>query len=75
MKNGGVLPLTPGEVSGHIGMTLENSIVFNLIEFSDQGVYTCKASNINGEATNSTTVKVVREYEYLHGRIIFIIFF
>ncbi|XP_045162637.2 contactin-like [Mercenaria mercenaria] len=60
MKNGGGLPLTPGEVSGHIGMTLDNSIVFNIIEFSDQGLYTCKASNINGEATNSTSVKVIR---------------
>jgi Cu/Ag efflux protein CusF len=63
MKNGGILPLTPGEVSGHFGMTLDFSLVFNIIEFSDQGVYTCKASNINGEATNSTTVKVVRKYD------------
>lgn len=62
MKNGGVLALVPGETGGHIGMTLENALVFNIIEFSDQGQYICKASNVNGEASNSTIVKVAREF-------------
>ncbi|KAL4221262.1 ATP-dependent RNA helicase ddx25 [Mactra antiquata] len=60
MKSGSVLPLTPGDINGHIGMTLENAIVFNDVMFSDAGIYTCKATNVNGEAINTTRVEVVR---------------
>ena len=54
--------MTPGVIDGHIGMTFENDLVFNNIENSDQAVYTCKASNINGEASNFTRVDVISKF-------------
>lgn len=56
--------MTPGDISGHLGMALDNSLVIINIEYSDQADYTCKASNVNGEAMNTTTVQVIREYLY-----------
>jgi hypothetical protein len=58
--------VTPGIVEGHIGMTFENDLLFNNIENGDQGVYTCKASNINGEASNFTRVEVISKLFIKH---------
>ena len=62
LKNGNQMSLLAGEVSGRVGMTFENDLVFNNIDYSDQGIYTCKATNVNGEAVNVTRVEVIRKY-------------
>lgn len=66
LKNGGPLSVIPGEVTGRLGMTLDNDLILNNIDFSDQGRYTCKGSNIHGDAVNTTVITVVRKYNILH---------
>lgn len=63
LKNGSPLSLVRGEITGKLGMTVFNDLVFRVIDYSDQGLYTCKATNINGEATNSTQVNIVRSID------------
>ena len=46
-----------------MGMTLTNSLVLRDLSFGDRGLYTCKASNANGEAFNSTFIEVIRKYK------------
>ena len=60
-KNGNQLSLMPGELSGQLGMTLDNDLVFNNIAYSDAGTYVCKATNLNGEAQKVTRVQVIRK--------------
>ena len=40
-------------------MLLTFDLVLSEITYGDAGTYTCKASNINGEASNTTRVEVV----------------
>lgn len=58
LKNRQQLGVVPGDVSGHLGMTIDFALVFNSVERSDAGYYTCQASNSQGEASNSTRVSV-----------------
>ena len=51
--------LVPGMLDGRIGMTAKNTLIIPQIQFSDQGLYTCEASNDLGKATNSTYMTVV----------------
>ena len=45
-------------MTGHIGLTLDYSLVFNTIVLSDAGYYMCKAINKEGEDSNTTRVTV-----------------
>ena len=65
LKNGGDLNLIPGDISQRIGMLLTFDLVLSEITYGDAGTYTCKASNINGEASNTTRVEVVGKLLYL----------
>ena len=66
LKNGADLNLIPGELNGRIGMTVAFGLVLTQIEYGDAGSYVCKASNINGEASNRTVVTVVGNLVFLH---------
>ncbi|XP_052760902.1 contactin-like isoform X2 [Mya arenaria] len=59
IKNGGPMGLTPGNLNDRIGMDTSYGLVLTSIAMSDQGLYTCKADNQFGTATNSTEVRVV----------------
>ncbi|KAL4221759.1 Contactin-3 [Mactra antiquata] len=60
LKNGSPLSVIAGDTIGKFGMTLLNDLVFNNIDFTDQGRYTCKGTNMYGEAENSTFITVIR---------------
>ncbi|XP_053379339.1 contactin-3-like [Mercenaria mercenaria] len=60
LKNGGPLNVMAGLLTDRIGMTLKNDLVITKIQMNDQGIYICKAVNVNGEATNSSYVSVVQ---------------
>ena len=66
MKNRGNLNLIPGDVNGRIGMTATFDLVLSEINYRDAGTYTCLASNINGEARNSTYVTVAGNSFYMY---------
>ena len=66
LKNGADLNLIPGELNGRIGMTVAFGLVLTQIDYSDAGSYVCKASNINGEASNRTVVTVVGKLVIFH---------
>ena len=51
--------LIAGDTSGRIGKTIDNTLIIRDVNTADQGRYTCKASNANGDATNTTFVKVI----------------
>ena len=51
------------------GSRIKTSLDFGLVKLdidsirsSDVGIYTCKAVNLNGEATSTTSIKVQGEY-------------
>ncbi|XP_052761161.1 contactin-5-like [Mya arenaria] len=58
-KNGGDIATVTGDLSGHVGMTIDYALVFKNIQPSDAGQYTCHASNSEGEASMSTAVSVI----------------
>lgn len=52
-----------------LGSRIKTSLDFGLVTLdiaslrsSDAGIYTCKAVNMNGEATSTTSIKVQGEY-------------
>ena len=52
----------------HLGSRIKTSVDFGLVSLditslrsSDAGIYTCKAVNMNGEATSTTSIKVQGE--------------
>ena len=47
-------------------MTVAFGLVLTQIEYGDAGSYVCKASNINGEASNRTVVTVVGKLVFFH---------
>ena len=57
--------MMPGDMSGRLGMSVDNDLIFNGIDMSDAGVYTCKASNTNGEASNTTRIEVIRKLGFV----------
>ncbi|XP_052820357.1 contactin-5-like [Mya arenaria] len=59
LKDGGPLGLIPGDVSGRLKMGVNFDLRITEIGVSDRGLYTCKASNVNGEAHNTTFLTVV----------------
>ena len=59
LKNGGNMNLLPGNTDGRVGMTTKYGLVLNNVQYSDQGVYTCQATNTLGQASNTTRVVVI----------------
>ena len=51
--------LVAGEIRDRVGITITNSLIIREISYGDQGHYTCIASNVNGDARNSTYVEVI----------------
>ncbi|KAK3583433.1 hypothetical protein CHS0354_025554 [Potamilus streckersoni] len=58
-KDGGNLNLVRGDTSQRMGMASNNALILTSIQPSDQGYYTCKATNAIGGSTNGTFVTVV----------------
>lgn len=59
LKNGVDLNLMPGDMSSRIGMDSFFSLWITDIVLSDQAIYTCKAFNPEGEASNFTRLIVI----------------
>lgn len=68
-----------GDRNGRIGMDLAFGLVLTNIQFSDEGFYTCKATNVLGEASNSTQLNVmgiqIRLFVYFLSNIAYLIFY
>ncbi|XP_045161359.2 contactin-like isoform X2 [Mercenaria mercenaria] len=59
LKNGASLNIVKGDMNGRVAMNLEFGLVITAIQYSDRGYYTCKATNILGDAVNSTQLHIV----------------
>lgn len=59
LRNGVDLGLIAGDTSGRLQMSLTFDLQITGVQQSDQGLYTCRATNVNGEASNSTYLTVV----------------
>lgn len=66
LKNGGNMNVMPGDLNGRIGMDIKHSLFLNNILLSDQALYTCKASNVHGEARNSTEIKAISKFYFFN---------
>ncbi|XP_060571800.1 contactin-3-like [Ruditapes philippinarum] len=59
LKNNANLNLAKGDMNGRIGMNLAFGLVLTDIQYSDKGFYTCKGSNMHGEAAMTTDLNVM----------------
>ncbi|KAH3826570.1 hypothetical protein DPMN_128476 [Dreissena polymorpha] len=59
LKNGAPLGVVGGNLGGNIGMTVDFALVLSNIVQSDAGLYTCQATNSEGQVSSAIQVKVV----------------
>ena len=58
-KNNANLNLVKGDMNGRVGMDLAFGLVMTDIQHSDRGFYTCKGSNIHGDASMTTELNIM----------------
>lgn len=51
--------LIPGDLGGRVSMDLSNGLWLTSIDYSDAAMYTCKATNSLGDASNNTRLVVI----------------